>query len=131
MPVRNVEQSASPENVHRLSVLRDLYEGILPPRQREVLAMRLDEDLSLAEMAERLGISRQGCEDALKRAEKALLESERRIGMQKRLEHQEKCIGEVEVNLRRMTGDTWAECRDLALKWIKAMSEGGETDNGI
>ena len=131
MPVRKVEQSASPENVHRLSVLRDLYEGLLPPRQGEVIAMRLDEDLSLAEMAERLGISRQGCEDALKRGEKALMEAERKLHLGVRLAHEEKCMSEAASALERMAGDNWPECRDLALRWIRAMREGGETDNGI
>ena len=131
MPVRNVKPSASPENVHLLSVLRDLYEGLLPPRQREVVGMRLDEDLSLSEMAERLSVSRQACEDALKRAERALLEFEERIGMHKRLLHQEKCVGEAELALLGMADGNWPARRDLALKWIHAIGEGGETNNGV
>ena len=123
--------SSSPENLHRLSVLRDLYEGFLPPRQREVIAMKLDEDLSLSEMAERLGVSRQACEDALKRGERALADAEKKLHLGERLAHEEKCMGEAESALGRMAGDNWPQCRDLALRWIKAMREGGETGNGI
>ncbi len=131
MSARSVQKSASPENVHRLSVLRDLYEGLLPPRQREIVGMRLDEDLSLSEMAERLSVSRQACEDALKRAEKALVEFEERIGMHKRLVHEEKCVGEAESALLGMADGNWPLRRDLALKWLHAIAEGGETDNGV
>ncbi|MEX0975171.1 MAG: sigma factor-like helix-turn-helix DNA-binding protein [Bacillota bacterium] len=126
-----VEEQSSPEKVHRLSVLRDLYEGLLPPRQREVIAMRLDEDLSLAEMAERLGVSRQACEDALKRGERALLETEEQLSIGKRLSHEGKCVSEAVSSLCEMTGDNWQGTRDLALKWLKAFKEGGETDSGV
>jgi predicted DNA-binding protein YlxM (UPF0122 family) len=122
----NVGQSASPENVHRMSTLRDIYEGLLPPRQREVIAMKLDEDLSLAEMAERLGVSRQACEDALKRAERALLSAEEQMGIALRLSHEEKCVTKASAALSAMDGMNWREARDLAQEWLKAFREGGE-----
>ncbi|MGE5578791.1 MAG: sigma factor-like helix-turn-helix DNA-binding protein [Bacillota bacterium] len=122
---------AQPEIVHRLSVLRDLYEGILPPRQREVVAMRLDEDLSLAEMSERLGVSRQACEDALKRAQKALLDMENRLGFAERVEREEACFREIEKTLSRMTMSDWRARRDSALNLIRNRREGGETDHGV
>jgi predicted DNA-binding protein YlxM (UPF0122 family) len=122
---------AQPEIVHRLSVLRDLYEGILPPRQREVVAMRIDEDLSLAEMSGRLGVSRQACEDALKRAEKALLEMERRLGFAERVERDEHCLREIEDLLSRMTADNWQAYRDAALALVRNRREGGETEHGV
>ena len=122
---------ASPERVHELSVLRDLYEGLLPPRQREVIAMKLDEDLSLAEMAERLGVSRQACEDALKRAKKALSQFERKLGLFRRLLHEGKCVGEAIAALSAMTRENWAESREIALKLLKSVRDGGEEQSGV
>lgn len=131
MSGEKVGQSSSPEDLHRLSVLRDLYEGLLPPRQREVIAMKLDEDLSLAEMAERLGVSRQACEDAFKRAERALLETEQRIGMLKRVGWDERCAAEIESLLFGMTRENWPEVRELALRLLRALREGGEAESGV
>ncbi len=33
---------SSPEDIHEIAVLRDLYEGLLPPRQREVAHLKFD-----------------------------------------------------------------------------------------
>ena len=43
-----------------------------------------NEDLSLAEIAEEKGITRQGVRDGIKRAEQQLLEMEERLGLAKR-----------------------------------------------
>lgn len=122
---------AQPEIVHRLSVLRDLYEGVLPPRQREVIGMRLDEDLSLAEMSERLGVSRQACEDALKRAQRTLLDMERRLGFAERQERDEAFLVEIEETLSGMTAEDWRARRDRGLTLIRNRREGGETGHGV
>ena len=123
--------SSSPERVYELSVLGDLYEGLLPPRQREVMGMKLDEDLSLAEMAERAGVSRQACEDALKRAERALLELEERLGLARRHLYEGKCVGQAVAALSAMNGDNWKKSRDLALKWLESYRSGGEEPSGV
>jgi predicted DNA-binding protein YlxM (UPF0122 family) len=118
---------SSPERVHELSVLRDLYEALLPPRQREVIGMKLDEDLSLAEIAERLGISRQGCEDALKRAERALTTLEGKLGLHRRLLLEDRCVGEAVSVLSSMREGNWREARDVALRLLEQVRNGGET----
>lgn len=125
------EAHSSPERVHELSVLRDLYEGVLPPRQREVMAMKLDEDLSLSEMAERLGISRQACEDALKRAEKALLALEGQLGFYRRHLNESKRLGEAMATLSAMNAESWKESRDAAVRLLKSVRDGGEGQSGV
>ena len=47
----------------------DLYGGVLNEKQRNVLRCYYDEDLSLSEIAENEGISRQGAGDLIRRAE--------------------------------------------------------------
>ena len=120
-----VNSSSAPERFHELSVLRDLYEGLLPPRQREVMGMKLDEDLSLSEMAERLGVSRQACEDALKRGEKALINVEGKLGLRSRRLHERKCLGEAVSALSSMGDGNWRQARDLAMKWLETAWNGG------
>ena len=69
-----------PKNLE-LSLLLDFYGGLLTEKQRTVTAMYYDEDLSLAEIAEAQGISRQGVRDTVKRAEQQMLEMEATLGL--------------------------------------------------
>ena len=63
-----------------ISVLLDYYGPVLTDKQREVVEYYYNEDLSLAEIAEHAGISRQGVRDAIKRGEATLLEMEQKLG---------------------------------------------------
>ncbi len=123
--------SYSPEKVHEFSVLFDLYEAMLPPRQKEVLALKLHEDLSLMEISERLGISRQACEDALKRGERALCGFEKRIGLRERILDHEARVSDVAAKLSAMNADNWKEMRDLCLKVLSTHLSGGDSEDGV
>lgn len=63
-----------------ISALIDLYGPVLSERQRDVLQLYYNDDLSLAEIAEDTGITRQGVRDAIKKGEKELAEWEKRLG---------------------------------------------------
>lgn len=67
-----------------ITFLLDFYGDMLTDKQREVVECYYNEDLSLAEIAEVKGITRQGVRDAIKRAEQQLLEMEERLGLAKR-----------------------------------------------
>ncbi|HEY8393243.1 MAG TPA: YlxM family DNA-binding protein [Thermaerobacter sp.] len=64
----------------RLHALFDLYGGLLTERQREVFELYHLYDLSLAEVAEHLQVSRQAVHDLLRRAEAALEQAEAALG---------------------------------------------------
>lgn len=51
-----------------VSYLNEIYGKLLTDRQREIVSQYFDYDLSLHEIAENLGISRQAVLDAVKRA---------------------------------------------------------------
>ena len=53
-------------------ILLDTYEKLLTENQAKILRMHFDEDLSLSEIAEMKGISRQGVHDLVKRCQKTL-----------------------------------------------------------
>ena len=63
------------------TMLFDFYGDILTPRQRELFDLYYNEDLSLAEIAENCGISRQGVRDVIVRAENAMTELEDKTGL--------------------------------------------------
>lgn len=67
-----------------ISVLLDFYGEMLTEKQREVVELYYNEDLSLAEIAEHSGITRQGVRDSIKRAENQLLDCESKLGLQAR-----------------------------------------------
>ena len=69
---------------YRMTMLLDFYGEILTQRQREFFDLYYNEDLSLAEIAENYGISRQGVRDAIVRAETAMVELEDKTGLLKR-----------------------------------------------
>ena len=62
------------------SVLLDYYGPVLTEKQRAILTEYYDQDLSLAEIAENYGITRQGVRDAIKHGEAALTELEKNLG---------------------------------------------------
>ena len=67
-----------------LSCLLDQYGAMLTERQRMLMEQHISEDYSLAEIAEREGISRQGVRDALKRGEEQLYELESKLHLMER-----------------------------------------------
>ena len=63
-----------------LILLYDYYGDLLTDRQRECFEMRYNQDLSLGEIAQVLGVSRQGVHDNLNRTEALLRKMEEKIG---------------------------------------------------
>lgn len=59
-----------------ISALLDIYGNFLSDRQRRLTEYYYNEDLSLAEISENEGITRQGVRDQIKRAELQLISLE-------------------------------------------------------
>ena len=62
-----------------ISDLLDTYSAVLSDRHRELLDYYYNQDLSLSEIAELVGISRQGVRDGIKKAEEELFFLEERL----------------------------------------------------
>lgn len=67
-----------------MTLLFDYYGELLTERQRYCFDMRYNQDLSLGEIAEELGVSRQGVHDNLSRAEAMLRNMEEKTGCVRR-----------------------------------------------
>ncbi len=65
--------------------LWDLYGGLLTPTQREITDMYFNLDLTVSEIAEQKGISRQGVSDCLNICKRELDGYERKLGHDKML----------------------------------------------
>jgi len=68
-----------------IGYLLDFYGDVLPERKRNVLDMYYNEDFSLAEISEEIGISRQGVRDIIKKAEEELCFFESKLGLSKKM----------------------------------------------
>ncbi len=64
--------------------LLDFYGPLLTERQQELLRLSCEEDMSLAEIAQQEGVSRQGVYDILHRATQQLFQLEEKLGMLQR-----------------------------------------------
>ena len=73
-----------------IGYLLDFYGDLLSDRKRSVMEMYYNEDLSLAEIAQEIGISRQGVHETIKKSEDELLFYEEKLGLAKRLLQVEK-----------------------------------------
>ena len=70
-----------------LSLLLDYYGQVLTQRQTELMRMSADEDMSLSEIAEQEGISRQAVRDCLAKAASQLKDMDLKLGL---VEHDRK-----------------------------------------
>lgn len=64
-----------------VGVLLDHYGELLTPRQREVMELYFNEDMSLFEISEHIGVTRQGVHDIVKRSEQFLSDMDKKLGL--------------------------------------------------
>ena len=64
-----------------VSLLFDFYGELLKPSGKKAIDLYYNEDLSLAEVADETGITRQGVRDRIKRSEQQLFEFEDKLGL--------------------------------------------------
>ena len=76
-------------------MLFDIYGDMLTQKQRDFIGYYYNDDLSLAEIAQNEGITRQGVRDAIKRAESQLYDFESHLGLKKRFEETKAGLGEI------------------------------------
>lgn len=66
-----------------IALLLDFYGNMLTDRQREIMNLYYEDNLSLSEIAEELNISKQGVSDSIKRSEKVLYDTESKLQLMK------------------------------------------------
>ena len=82
---------------YRMAMLFDFYGDLLTQRQREFFDLYYNEDLSLAEIAENYGISRQGVRDVIVRAEAAMSEIEEKTHIIRRFHQSRAAIAAIDA----------------------------------
>ncbi len=82
-------------NAFEIILLYDCYGSMLTDKQREYIDMRYNQDLSLSEIGEMMGVSRQAVFDNLARTEALLRRMEENIGCVKRDRMTRKAVQEI------------------------------------
>ncbi len=108
-------------------LLFDFYGEILTEKQQDVIDYYYNDDLSLAEISEHLGITRQGVRDSIKRAESTLIEMEDKLGLVKRFREIQKGLNDIiseahAIDDDSMRGTTIREITQHTAKIVRVAS---------
>ncbi len=106
-----------------ISILLDHYGEMLTEKQREVIDLYYNQDLSLAEIAEQEGISRQGVRDNIKRAEAQLLEMEEKLHAAARFKQMMETFDEVNRLLAEIEREYTALRRPSGVRRVRQIQE--------
>ena len=100
---------------YRMAMLFDFYGDLLTERQREFYDLYYNEDLSLSEIAENYGISRQGVRDVIVRAEAAMSEIEEKTHIIRRFHQSRAAIDAIDAAADRLLQAVDARSYDDAM----------------
>ena len=103
------------------SMLLDFYGELLTEKQRECYDLHYNEDLSLSEIAEQAGVSRQGVWDNIRRAEAALKEMEEKTGLFRRFSELREGLESLRGPLRELAEISEGRAKDLAGQTAEAV----------
>ena len=96
-----------------MSLLLDFYGEVLSEPQREAMDLFYNGDLSLSEIAEITGITRQGVRDRLVKSEQIIRDLEEKLGLAGRFGHINKTVAYLLSRLEAITAETGADVSDL------------------
>ena len=96
------------------SMLLDFYGELLTEKQRTCFDLHYNEDLSLSEIAEMLGISRQGAWDNIRRAEMAMEDMEKKTGIVGRFQENRSELEKLKETLEKLGSMTEGKAQELA-----------------
>lgn len=93
------------KDLQTMTVLYDFYGPLLTPRQQALMQAYYLEDLSLAEIADGEGVSRQAVHDLIKRSEAALLEYEEKLHFVREFQTRQERLARLETALGKPDKD--------------------------
>lgn len=96
MFLRVLSHGMNMDNYVKQSLLFDFYGDLLTDHQKEIYGGYVMENLSLAELAEESGISRQGVHDIIKRCNQTLEGYEKKLHLIERFNEIKALVGGIE-----------------------------------
>jgi len=117
------DAAAMLEHIEYQSLLYDFYGPLLGESQREVMDLYHEDDMSLSEIAEELGQTRQGVHYTLKKAEAALTNFEDKLGLVHAMAERTELAGEAETLLDGMADEGNADSVARLREIIRRLAE--------
>lgn len=106
------------EKKTNIALLLDFYSPMLTERQSEIMQLYYGDDLSLSEVADITGITRQGARDAIKKSESILISCEEKLGLYAKHVKQSELVESIVDGLREAKS---REDIDAQIKRIKTL----------
>ena len=108
------------EKTTKLILLYDFYQDLLTEKQKQFIELYFQDDLSLGEIAEETGISRQAVYEHIKRAETLLEDYEEKLKLLEKFEKRNRIIEELLENVEQIEDHNGKQLREkiLLLKQI-------------
>ena len=118
------------KNLHT-TVLFDIYGDMLTSQQQAVIDMYYNQDLSLAEISEQIGITRQGVQYTLKHGEDALWHMEQVLGLAAQSIRTKQLANELETQIRSLPLPPQAEDKRSYLLELRQKLSAAESDENF
>ena len=96
-----------------MSFLLDFYGDVLSEKQREAMDLFYNGDLSLAEISEEQGITRQGVRDRIVKGEQIITELESKLGLARRFGNVNKDVSYIIDRLKELSSKTGENIDDI------------------
>lgn len=110
------------EKIYQQALLYDFYGELLTPHQRSVYEDAVYHDMSLSEIAQEQGISRQGVHDLIKRCDRILQEYEDKLQLVRKFAKAKEKVGEL-VSLTEYDEGTAADTLEARMRRIRELSQ--------
>ncbi|MBO4510595.1 MAG: DNA-binding protein [Lachnospiraceae bacterium] len=88
------------KEIVELTRLYDVYGPLLSDHKKEIFESYVLDNYSLAEIAEQVGLSRQGVRDIVRRCSKELQEAEEKLGFLKKMDRLTERMEEIKAKSR-------------------------------
>ena len=100
---KNERSLTTPEEMAELASLYDAYGNLLKDGQRDIFEAYVLDNLSLSEIAEEQGMTRQGVYDTINRTRKKLREYDEKLGLRKRSKEMDDIVNRI-VDVLSLSG---------------------------
>lgn len=113
--------TASGNDRARIALLMDCYGKVLTEKQFYAMDLYFQEDLTLSEISEQTGITRQGVWDNIRRGEKQLIELENNLHFIEKMDNIRQGLSEIDRLTKEM--QDYAQEKFLSSKIVDRLSK--------